>query len=127
MTLILSRYACKDVFNVAPSDDVSLTELVKQLAAVAGQPDPTVLIGYQDFDLPPHAYFPFGDYPLRLDSTKIRTLLGWEPKIDLRAGLLETFATLDLAVLCERPIDRELEDEILRRHKGGVALAEPMI
>jgi UDP-glucose 4-epimerase len=73
------------VFNLGDAHPVSLVELVKLLIEVAGG---------GSFTLVP---FPaerkkidIGDF--YADTSRVRTALGWEPKVPLRRGLAETVA-----------------------------------
>jgi UDP-glucose 4-epimerase len=68
------------VFNLGSEEPVSLLELVKMMIDIAGQGS------YSVAPFPPErARIDIGDF--YADTTKIRTTLGWAPKVPLRDGL----------------------------------------
>jgi UDP-glucose 4-epimerase len=71
------------VFNLGGEKPVSLLELTRLLIEVAGKGSYTVV------PFPPERRrIDIGDF--YADATKIRTALGWEPRVDLRDGLART-------------------------------------
>ena len=73
------------VFNLGGEQPVSLIELVKMMIEIAGQGS------YSVAPFPPErARIDIGDF--YGDATKIRNVLGWEPRVGLRDGLERTIA-----------------------------------
>ena len=71
------------VFNLGGEAPVSLLELVKMMIEIAGEGS------YSVAPFPPErARIDIGDF--YADTTKIRTMLGWQPRVDLRDGLART-------------------------------------
>jgi CDP-glucose 4,6-dehydratase len=71
-------------FNFHPERPSTVLELVQAIARIAGRQDLQPIIQGQ-----PGKY----EYEF-LDTTRARTILGWEPRYSLEAGLAETYAWL---------------------------------
>ena len=79
MLQILERGGAGEVYNVGPEEQVTIRGLVEAICDVAGRNFETVAR-----DVPERLGQQNG---LFLDSTKIRSELGWKPQTSLRAGL----------------------------------------
>lgn len=69
------------VFNIGSGRGVSLNELVKILGQIAGRPAQVTYTPARKADVP----------QIVLDISRIRTHLGWEPKISMEQGLRRTW------------------------------------
>ena len=68
-----------EVFNIGGRDEISMQELAHRVIEAAGSPSEVSLVPYEE------AYEPgFEDMRRRVpDTTRIRNLIGWEPRHDL--------------------------------------------
>ncbi|RME43637.1 MAG: NAD-dependent epimerase/dehydratase family protein [Chloroflexi bacterium] len=78
------------VFNVGSTEEVTIMDLARLVKEVVGSDSPITLIPYDQ------AYAPgFEDMMRRVpDTTRIRTLCGWEPQIPLRQILERVAASM---------------------------------
>jgi dTDP-glucose 4,6-dehydratase len=81
--LVLSGGEIGETYNVGSGTEASIEEIADGVLAAAGQPESLKTIVP---DRPGH------DRRYLLDSTKLRTELGWEPEVDFEAGLAATVA-----------------------------------
>jgi dTDP-glucose 4,6-dehydratase len=81
--LVLSEGVVGETYNVGSGIEASIEEIADGVLAAAGQPESLKTIVP---DRPGH------DRRYVLDSTKLRTELGWEPIVDFDAGLAATVA-----------------------------------
>ena len=81
--LVLSDGEIGETYNVGSGTEASIEEIADGVLAAAGQPESLKTIVP---DRPGH------DRRYLLDSTKLRTELGWEPEVDFEAGLAATVA-----------------------------------
>jgi dTDP-glucose 4,6-dehydratase len=81
--LVLSDGVIGETYNVGSGIEASIEEIADGVLAAAGQPGSLKTIVP---DRPGH------DRRYLLDSTKLRTELGWEPVVDFDAGLAATVA-----------------------------------
>lgn len=98
------------VMNVAEGIEVSLASWVGLVAQAGGFNDPGILAGCSSNKFKPREYFPFRDYPCRLDTRKIRSELGWKASIPLSDQ--QTFLTYDLEQLRKSSAQSPAEKEI---------------
>jgi UDP-glucose 4-epimerase len=70
----------QQVFNVGTGEGISLNNLLDLIEEVIGQPVQRIYRPARNFDVPVSV----------LDNTRIRKELNWEPKVDIREGLLKT-------------------------------------
>jgi len=71
------------VYNVGGTEEVSMNELAERVRMVAGSDSPIVRLPYAD--VYPHGY---EDIQRRVpDTRRLRSLLGWEPRLSLDATL----------------------------------------
>jgi UDP-glucose 4-epimerase len=77
--------ACGQVFNIGSAQELSILEVAKRIRDIAGSKSEIVFVPYEK------AYEEgFEDMPRRVpDTTKIRQLLGWEPRIPLDQTLAD--------------------------------------
>ena len=79
-----SEAADGQVFNLGGDEHVSLLDLARMLVEIAGQGG-----GYRLVPFPPdRKKIDIGDF--YADTTKIRSALGWQPRVPLREGLART-------------------------------------
>jgi len=79
-----SEAADGQVFNLGGDEHVSLLDLARLLVEIAGQGG-----GYRLVPFPPdRKKIDIGDF--YADTTKIRSALGWQPRVPLREGLART-------------------------------------
>lgn len=81
----LTEAAYGDVFNVGSSTSISFIDLAEKITAIAG----SGRYEYAPFTAERKALEP-GDY--WTDITKIKSIVGWEPKVSLEEGLRRTVA-----------------------------------
>jgi dTDP-glucose 4,6-dehydratase len=81
--LVLDKGVIGETYNVGSGKEASIEEIADEVLAAAGQPASLKTIVP---DRPGH------DRRYLLDSTKIRTQLGWEPAVDFESGLAATVA-----------------------------------
>ena len=81
--LVLDKGVIGETYNVGSGKEASIEEIADGVLAAAGQPASLKTIVP---DRPGH------DRRYLLDSTKIRTELGWEPAVDFESGLAATVA-----------------------------------
>lgn len=105
----------KRVYNTAADEEVMLKDYVSRLAEICGKRDPTVLVGNSDLGFTARDYFPFRDYPCRVDVTLMKRELGWMPVYNFESGFTDTYKTLNEEWLRERPLSTNVEDTIIRR------------
>jgi dTDP-glucose 4,6-dehydratase len=79
--LVLTDGAIGETYNVGSGEEASIEEIADGVLAAAGQPESLKTIVP---DRPGH------DRRYLLDSTKIRTELGWAPAVEFDSGLAET-------------------------------------
>lgn len=78
--------AVGEIFNVSSRNPVSVSEILAKVAEISGKPVDSFA------DLPPTTQSqPLGDR-LEISPTKIQTVLGWKPTIDLDSGLRQLFS-----------------------------------
>ena len=99
-----------DVFNVADRQIVRLSELASMLAWIAGCEDRHVPVGDKDDGAAVRSWFPFRDYPVLTDASKLLEETGWTPAASLTERFEETFAALSADAIKARmkPTDTEL-------------------
>ena len=85
LLLLMRRYCDEQLVNVGSGEEVSIAELAKLIADVAGYR------GAIRFDTSQ----PDGTPRKLLDSSRIRAL-GWQPSVGLRSGLQSTYSGFDL-------------------------------
>ena len=85
LLLLMQRYSDAQLVNVGSGEEVSIAELAKLIADVAGYR------GAIRFDTSQ----PDGTPRKLLDSSRIRAL-GWQPSVGLRSGLQSTYSGFDL-------------------------------
>jgi nucleoside-diphosphate-sugar epimerase len=115
--LVANRRETK-IYNIAADEQVSLHAFVTRLAAIVGSPDPSVLVKDSDYGYKPRDYFPFRNYPCRVDSSKLMAELGWKPEYDFESGFSNTYESLNGHIL-DRELDTGIEDEIFARIRSG--------
>jgi len=81
--VVLTKGEIGETYNVGSGQEASIEEIADGVLAAAGQPESLKTIVP---DRPGH------DRRYLLDSTKLRTELGWEPTVDFRSGLAATVA-----------------------------------
>ena len=81
LLMLMQRYDDAQMVNIGSGQEVSIDELAQMIAGIAGYRGKLV------FD----PMFPDGTPRKRLDATRLEAI-GWQPAIDLHAGLSETFA-----------------------------------
>ncbi len=88
--LLMHPDAVGRVFNVGSTEEVSILDLARKIKAITGSPSPITFVPYDQ------AYAPgFEDMERRVpDTTRIRTLTGWQPKYNLEAILQRVAAWL---------------------------------
>ena len=79
--LVLSDGVVGETYNVGSGQEASIDEIADGILEAAGRPESLKTIVP---DRPGH------DRRYLLDSTKIRTELGWEPVVDFESGLKAT-------------------------------------
>lgn len=99
-----------EVFNVADRQIVSLSELVSMLAWIAGCEDRQFPVGDKADGAAARSWFPFRDYPVLTDPTRLLEETGWTPSLSLAERFEETFAALSADELraSMKPNDTEL-------------------
>lgn len=102
LTAGLADDAVGQTINLGSGHEIAINELAREVAAVVGRPDTTVI---HDDPRP-------GD-TLRLyaDTAKARQLLGFEPKVTLREGLARL---RDWYLSLGQPPEKLLEQEVVR-------------
>jgi nucleoside-diphosphate-sugar epimerase len=103
------------VYNVAKEEELALREFVRRTAAICGADDPSIVIGPAAEGYRARQYFPFRDYPCRVDPSRIRDECGWTARYDFVSGLTETYRTYDPIVLRMRPLETDVEDHLIER------------
>ncbi len=83
-----------EVFNVADRQIVTLSELVSMLAWIAGCEDRQTAVGDKADGAAARSWFPFRDYPVLTDATRLLEETGWTPSLSLAERFEETFAAL---------------------------------
>lgn len=83
-----------EVFNVADRQIVTLSELVSMLAWIAGSEDRQFPVGDKADGAAARSWFPFRDYPVLTDPTRMLEETGWTPPLSLAERFEETFAAL---------------------------------
>ncbi len=88
--LLMHPDAVGRVFNVGSTEEVSILELARKIKAITGSSSPITFVPYDQ------AYAPgFEDMERRVpDTTRIRTLTGWQPQYNLEAILQRVAAWL---------------------------------
>lgn len=88
-----SEAAVGEVFNIGSEREISIMELAHLVRRIVGTRDEPVLVPYED------AYGPgFEDMMRRVpDTTRIRSLIGWTPEIDLETTIADVVAHLSTA------------------------------
>jgi len=81
--LVLTEGAIGETYNVGSGEEASIEDIADGVLAATGQPDSLKTIVP---DRPGH------DRRYLLDSTKIRTELGWKPTVEFETGLAATVA-----------------------------------
>ncbi len=81
--LVLSDGVVGETYHVGSGEEASIEQIADGVLAATGQPESLKTIVP---DRPGH------DRRYLLDSTKIRTELGWEPTVEFESGLAETVA-----------------------------------
>jgi UDP-glucose 4-epimerase len=85
---VMDRGADGEIFNIGASEEICIADLARLIHQLAGSPTPLRL------DFIPYASINgtrYEDVRRRVpDTTKAKTLLGFEAKIDLRDGLRRT-------------------------------------
>lgn len=96
--------ALGQVFNIGSTDEVTIEELAQRCVALAGSKSSIVHVPYDQ------AYEAgFEDMRRRVpDTTKIRNLVGWEPRVGLDGILQRVIAYFRAAPRTEDPKDRPL-------------------
>ncbi len=81
--LLMHPKAIGQVFNVGSTEEVRILDLARKIKAITASPSPITFVPYDE------AYAPgFEDMERRVpDTTRIRTLTGWQPQYDLEAIL----------------------------------------
>lgn len=80
LLMLMRRYSDAQMVNIGSGQEVSIDELARMIADIAGYRGKLV------FD----PAFPDGTPRKHLDASRL-TAIGWQPAIDLHAGLAETF------------------------------------
>lgn len=70
-----------EIINIGRNEKVSINELYSQLVSIIPTSIPPIYLAKRIGDIPQS----------RLDHTKAKHLLRWEPVYDLKSGLIETF------------------------------------
>ena len=88
VALVQEPRAIGQVYNVGHTEEITIAALAERVKAMTGSDSPIVLVPYEE------AYESgFEDMPRRLpDLTKLRALIGYEPKVDLDRILSEVIA-----------------------------------
>ncbi len=88
--LLMHPDAVGRVFNVGSTEEVSILDLARKIKAITGSPSPITFVPYDQ------AYAPgFEDMERRVpDTTRLRTLTGWQPQYNLEAILQRVAAWL---------------------------------
>ncbi len=99
-----------EVFNVADRQIVTLSELVSMLAWIAGCEDRQYAVGDKADGAAARSWFPFRDYPVQTDPTRLLEETSWTPPLGLAERFEETFAALspDELRASMKPNDTEL-------------------
>lgn len=84
LLMLMARYDDAEMINVGSGQEVSIADLARAIADIAGY------AGVLKFD----PSKPDGTPRKALDTTRLRAL-GWSPSIDLTRGLAETYALFD--------------------------------
>ncbi len=111
------------VYNVGNEEALSVAEVIELIARVAGWPGHVLTLPADDL---PEVLRERGglDQDFLLDTTRIRTDLGYRERVDLREGLRRTVdwmrlhppAADDRHPLLQRPTDYAAEDTVIERH-----------
>jgi nucleoside-diphosphate-sugar epimerase len=113
--LISSEIEGTKVYNVAADEEVRLKNYVQKLAEICGAPDPGVLVGGFDQGFTARDYFPFRNYPCRVNATLVKDELGFKPEYAFQSGFEQTYQTYDEQWLSQRPLSTQVEDKIIER------------
>lgn len=107
------------VYNIAAEPAMSLTEWAQAVAASCGAGAKLIRsAGAHAQDFQPRQYFPFRDFPCWVDTTNIRTALGWHPLYKFDAGIKQTLMSYDVRQLCAMDAFFGAEDQILTRMRN---------
>ena len=83
-----SKNALGEVFNVGSNKETTIKQAIEMIIKVAGKEGK---ISWKNLDTAKHYGQKYEDIPRRVpDVSKIKKILGWEAKTDLRAGLEKT-------------------------------------
>lgn len=77
------------IFNLGGSEEVSLKQLIAQVEETTGRKAKVDYQPARDFDAP----------RVLLDTTRARTVLGWQPKVLMKDGLAKTWEWMQATIL----------------------------
>jgi GDP-D-mannose 3', 5'-epimerase len=84
----------REPLNLGRDEMVSINELARIIMEIAGKPDITIR----------HIDGPQGVRGRNSDNTRLRQVLGWEPRIDLHEGLVPTYRWIADQVAAKTPV-----------------------
>jgi nucleoside-diphosphate-sugar epimerase len=103
------------IYNIGASEQPTLQKYVSDLAAISESKNTAICVGKSSIEFTARQYFPFRDYPCVVDTSRIRTELGWKPRFSFSIGFEQTLASYDLGYLKNKPIETAIEDQILAK------------